>query len=69
MFGRHRRIVLGKHSGMASVAGALQELGLAADKHQTRLVLVHIQERSMQAKRAVSTEELLEFYAQVSGAA
>jgi hypothetical protein len=54
---------------MASVAGALQELGLAADKHQTRLVLVHIQERSMQAKRAVSTEELLEFYAQVSGAA
>ncbi len=62
--GRDRRIVLGKHSGMASVTGALHTLGLAADKHQTRRLLTRIQERPMQAKRAVSTEELLEFYTQ-----
>ena len=65
-FGRDRRIVLGKHSGMASVTGALHQLGLAADKHQTRRLLTRIQERSMQAKRAVSTEELLEFYTQAN---
>ena len=65
-FGRDRRIVLGKHSGMASVTGALHMLGIAADKHQTRMVLTRIQERSMQAKRFVSTEELLEFYTQAN---
>lgn len=66
MFGRERCIVLGKHSGMASVTGALQTLGLSADKDQTRRVLMQIQQHSMQAKRAVSTEELLEFYSQLS---
>ncbi len=65
-FGRNRRIVLGKHSGMASVTGALHSLGLAADKHQTRMVLARIQERSIEAKRAVSTEELVEFYSQAN---
>lgn len=69
IFGRDRQIVLGKHSGAASVTGALHALGLAADERKTRLVLVHIQERAIQAKRAVSTEELLEFYAQVTSAA
>lgn len=69
IFGRDRRIVLGKHSGTASVAGALHSLGLAADEHQTRLLLAQIQERASQAKRVISTEELLEFYALVSDAA
>jgi homocitrate synthase NifV len=35
-FGRVREIVLGKHSGMASVAGALQSLGLATDRDRTQ---------------------------------
>jgi homocitrate synthase NifV len=65
-FGRNRRIVLGKHSGTASVAGALHCLGLSANAMQTRVLLTQIQERSIQAKRAVSTEELLEFYAQIN---
>ncbi|MHB8302549.1 MAG: homocitrate synthase [Acidobacteriaceae bacterium] len=68
IFGRDRRIVLGKHSGTASVAGALHSLGLAADERQTRLLLAQVQERASQAKRVVSTEELLEFYAQVGDA-
>ncbi|MHB1022647.1 MAG: homocitrate synthase [Acidobacteriaceae bacterium] len=66
IFGRDRNIVLGKHSGVASVTGALQSLGLTADKHKTQLVLAQIRERSISAKRAILTEELLEFYARAT---
>jgi len=48
-FGRDRTIVLGKHSGTASVAGALHSLGLSANELQMKLLLKQIQERSMQA--------------------
>jgi homocitrate synthase NifV len=61
-FGRARQIVLGKHSGMASIAGALQTLGLPTDKGRTQSVLAQVRQRSMQAKRVVSTDELLDFY-------
>lgn len=67
-FGRDRTIVLGKHSGTASVAGALHSLGLSANELQMRLLLKQIQERSMQAKRVVSMDELLEFYVQLDEA-
>jgi homocitrate synthase NifV len=65
IFGRARRIVLGKHSGIASVKDALRSLGLAADEDRTRWLLTQVRERSMQAKRAVSAEELLECYHRV----
>jgi homocitrate synthase NifV len=68
-FGRDRSIVLGKHSGTASVANALQSLGLTANELQMRVLLKQIQDRSIQAKRVVSTEELLEFYVQIADAA
>jgi len=68
-FGRDRSIVLGKHSGTASVAVALHTLGLTANELQMRLLLKQIHERSMQAKRTVSMQELLEFYVQISDAA
>ncbi len=61
-FGRQRQIVLGKHSGTASVASALQSLGLTADKGRTQWLLARVHERSIQAKCAVSPEELLDFY-------
>jgi len=61
-FGRQRKIVLGKHSGAASVAGALQSLGLTADKGRTQRLLAKVHERSSQTKRNVSSEELLDFY-------
>jgi len=67
-FGRNRIIVLGKHSGTASVAGALHSLGLSANELQMRLLLKQIQERSMQAKRVVSMDELLEFYVRLDEA-
>jgi homocitrate synthase NifV len=61
-FGREREIVLGKHSGMASVASALKLLGLIADKACTESVLAQVRQRAMLAKRIVSTKELAEFY-------
>lgn len=67
-FGRDRTIVLGKHSGTASVAGALHSLGLSANELQMRLLLKQIQERSIQAKRVVSMDELLEFYVRLDDA-
>jgi len=61
-FGRARQLVLGKHSGMASVTGALRALGLVADKNRTQRLLAQVQERAIQTKRTISTQELLEFY-------
>jgi len=65
-FGRVRQIVLGKHSGLASVAGALQSLGLVTDRVRTQSVLDQVRQRSMQAKRVISSEELLDFYRRAS---
>ena len=65
-FGRQRQIVLGKHSGTASVAGALQSLGLTADTGRMQWLLVKVHERSSQAKRAISSEELLDLYHHMS---
>jgi homocitrate synthase NifV len=61
-FGREREIVLGKHSGMASVANALKSLGLIADKSRTKSVLAQVRQRAIQAKRIVNAKELVEFY-------
>ncbi|MHB2006984.1 MAG: homocitrate synthase [Acidobacteriaceae bacterium] len=68
-FGRERKIVLGKHSGSASVTDALRSLGLAADKQQTQWLLARVHERSIQAKRAVSPEELVDFFQRTNNAA
>ena len=68
-FGRVREIVLGKHSGLASVTGALQSLGLVTDRVRTQSVLDQVRQRSMLAKRVVSSEELLDFYRRANGTA
>lgn len=68
-FGLERQIVLGKHSGAASVTSALRSLGLSADNDRTQWLLARIHERSMVAKRTVSPEELLDFYRRAGEAA
>ena len=65
-FGREREIVLGKHSGTASIEGALQSLGLSTATARTQSVLTQVRMRSMLAKRVISTEELLDFYQRAS---
>jgi homocitrate synthase NifV len=61
-FGRTRRIVLGKHSGMSSVLYGLQKLGYDADPAQLRRVLEEVRAYAMQSKRAVEVSELASFW-------
>jgi homocitrate synthase NifV len=68
IFGRTREIVLGKHSGLASVTEALRSHGLIADRRSAQSVLEQVRQRSMQAKRVVNTEELMEFHRCASNA-
>ena len=61
-FGRSRRIVLGKHSGTASVRNALAALGLETDDGHMRRVLELIRTFATASKRPVSESELLEYF-------
>jgi len=51
------------------VRGALRSLGLAFDDDRTQWVLKQVQELSIEAKRVISTEELLDFYHRFSNTA
>jgi homocitrate synthase NifV len=63
LFGRSRRIVLGKHSGIAAVRHALSEQGLDLDDEQARGVLDRVRAHAEAVKRPVAVEELLAFHA------
>ena len=63
LFGRTRRILLGKHSGMAAVTNALASLGVTADESRARRVLDEIRTHAVALKRPIDNLELLEFYA------
>ncbi|MGE4483164.1 homocitrate synthase [Acidocella sp.] len=60
--GRHREIVLGKHSGAASVNHALERLGFAPSQDEVRIVLAQVRACAQAAKRNVSDAELAAFY-------
>jgi homocitrate synthase NifV len=61
--GRERRIVLGKHSGLAAVTHALHGLGLATDEGRTRAILDRVRRHALMHKRAVGAEDLAAFFA------
>lgn len=63
LFGRTRRIVLGKHSGTAAVVDALASLGMPADADRSRRVLDKVRACAAAFKKSVGERELLEFYA------
>jgi homocitrate synthase NifV len=60
-FGRTRRIVLGKHSGMSSVLYGLQKLGYEADPDQMRRLLEEVRAYAVRSKRAIDLSELARF--------
>jgi homocitrate synthase NifV len=66
-FGRSREIVLGKHSGTASVRYALTRLGIqpADNDEVVRAVLEHVRARAIEKKRTVSDRELLQMRGKV----
>jgi homocitrate synthase NifV len=61
-FGRASSIVLGKHSGRAAVAHALNVLGLAADAEHLGSVLDRVREHATRTKTAITDRDLIEFY-------
>jgi homocitrate synthase NifV len=63
MFGRKRQLVLGRHSGSSAVMNALCSLGLPHDEQCVKLVLEQVRRHAVITKRAVSEEDLREFYA------
>jgi D-citramalate synthase len=56
MIGRRRRIVLGKHSGTASVEAALQELSYRADKRQVAEIVSRIKKLGDEGKRVTDAD-------------
>jgi len=63
LFGRSRRIVLGKHSGLAAVRHGLAGLGLQADEAHAGRVLERVRRHAVATKRAVEPSELAAFHA------
>jgi homocitrate synthase NifV len=63
-FGRTRQIVLGKHSGRASVQHALSRLGLCADEPHLRELLTRIRSHASKHKRVLRDQDLLQLYNQ-----
>jgi len=56
MVGRRRRIVLGKHSGTASVEAALQELHCHADARQVAEIVTRIKKLGDEGKRVTDAD-------------
>ncbi|MCX6689743.1 MAG: 2-isopropylmalate synthase [Methanoregula sp.] len=54
--GRRRRIVLGKHSGTASVEAALQEMKYTTDEHQVKEIVARIKTLGDSGKRVSDTD-------------
>jgi len=59
LFGRERRIVLGKHSGTASVRAALEAEGIEPTQAQLPDLLARLRAQAGRLKRPISRPELL----------
>ncbi len=57
--GWERRLVLGKHSGRHLVSNVLEQHGIFLDSQETQSVLDAVRQQSIQKKRSLTTEELL----------
>jgi homocitrate synthase NifV len=63
MFGRQRKIVLGKHSGSASVRDALQTAGIAPEEADVADLVARLRVHAARVKRPVTRPELLALHA------
>jgi homocitrate synthase NifV len=62
--GRHRQLVLGKHSGSHGLKHAYAELGIQLEDSQTSQLLPVIREFASQTKRSLQADDLLHIYLQ-----
>lgn len=66
--GRAHRLVLGKHSGTASIRWAFRQLGIAVGDRQARTLLAMVRAHAARHKRRPETDDLLRFLAETTGA-
>ncbi|MFK0730729.1 MAG: homocitrate synthase [Gloeotrichia echinulata GP01] len=57
--GWERRLVIGKHSGRHVVSNVLEQHGIFLDSEETQFVLNAVRHTSIEKKRSLTTEELL----------
>ncbi|MBW4562254.1 MAG: homocitrate synthase [Mojavia pulchra JT2-VF2] len=57
--GWERRLVIGKHSGRHLVSNLLEQHGIFLNSQETQTVLDAVRQQSVQKKRSLTTEELL----------
>ncbi|GAX45425.1 homocitrate synthase [Tolypothrix sp. NIES-4075] len=57
--GWERRLVVGKHSGRHLVSNLLQQHGISLNSEETKSVLDAVRQQSVQKKRSLTTQELL----------
>lgn len=69
LLGRRHELVLGKHSGLASVVHALAALGLEAGEAQARAVLARVRALAATSKRAPTADDLRAFHAETRAVA
>jgi homocitrate synthase NifV len=62
--GRHRQLVLGKHSGRHGLKHAYAELGIQLEDSQTSQLLPVIRQFANQTKRSLQADDLLHIYLQ-----
>jgi len=65
MLGRAHRFTIGKHSGLASIAACLSELGLPVAAHELPAILARVRERAVADKRWVDAEALRAIWSEV----
>jgi homocitrate synthase NifV len=65
MLGRVHRFTIGKHSGLASIAACLSELGLPVAVHELPAILARVRERAVADKRWVDAEALRAIWSEV----
>jgi homocitrate synthase NifV len=68
-FGRRRQLVLGKHSGGASVRHALACLGLHAEDGVVEKILQRVRLQAIATKKTVGEGDLVDLYVETSGSA
>ncbi len=65
--GGSHRLVLGKHSGTASICWGYRQLGVAINDRQAKAVLPLLREHAARTKRQPNTAELVRFLKETAG--
>ena len=63
--GRFRKIIIGKHSGAKAIEIKLEELNIKYDHKKLDKVLEEVRRKSMENKRGLYNEEIIEIYEKV----